>query len=75
MAQNSQHLQWTNAEVNAKLQDIMTSCYNICAGAGARWSNDTPELQGKVAPSLLASANVAGFIQVADAMRAQGDWW
>ncbi|GJF00323.1 NADP-specific glutamate dehydrogenase [Phanerochaete sordida] len=75
MAQNSQRLQWTNAEVDAKLKDIMTSCYNICLDAGARWSDDAPELQGKVAPSLLAGANVAGFIKVADAMRAQGDWW
>ncbi len=28
-----------------------------------------------VLPSLLSGANVAGFIKVADAMKAQGDWW
>lgn len=75
MAQNSQRLQWTNAEVDAKLKGIMANCYNICLDAGTRWSDDAPELQGKVAPSLLAGANVAGFIKVADAMRAHGDWW
>jgi glutamate dehydrogenase (NADP+) len=26
-------------------------------------------------PSLVVGANVAGFQKVADAMRAQGDWW
>lgn len=26
-------------------------------------------------PSLVAGANIAGFIKVADAMRDQGDWW
>lgn len=26
-------------------------------------------------PSLVAGSNIAGFIKVADAMRAQGDWW
>ena len=75
MAQNSQRLQWTAAEVDAKLKEIMTRCYEICLDAGARWSDDEPELQGKVMPSLLSGANVAGFIKVADAMRSQGDWW
>ena len=75
MAQNSQRLQWTAAEVDAKLKEIMTRCYEICLDAGARWSDDERELQGKVMPSLLSGANVAGFIKVADAMRSQGDWW
>jgi len=41
--------------------------------AGSKWSGE--ELTGDVLPSLLSGANVAGFIKVADAMKAQGDWW
>ena len=74
MAQNSQRLQWSTAEVDAKLKDIMTNCYNICLDAGSKWSSDPKDLKG-VMPSLLAGANVAGFIKVADAMKAHGDWW
>ena len=69
MAQNSQRLQWTPADVDARLRDIMRDCYTICLDAGARWGDEAG------VPSLLAGANVAGFIKVADAMRAQGDWW
>ena len=73
MAQNSQRLSWSTEEVDRKLKDIMTECYKICLGAGSKWSGE----EGKegVLPSLLAGANVAGFIKVADAMKAQGDWW
>lgn len=69
MAQNSQRLQWTREQVDAKLKDIMTACYNICLDAGSKWSTDDPSLKDKVAPSLLTGANVAGFIKVADAMK------
>jgi glutamate dehydrogenase (NADP+) len=41
--------------------------------AGSKWTGEN--LTGGVLPSLLAGANVAGFIKVADAMRAHGDWW
>lgn len=30
MAQNSQRLQWSPEEVDAKLKDIMKNCYEIC---------------------------------------------
>lgn len=75
MAQNSQRLQWTTEEVDARLKRIMASCYAVCLDAGAQWSDDPAGLRGRVMPSLLAGANVAGFIKVADAMKAQGDWW
>lgn len=75
MAQNSQRLQWSTAEVDARLEDIMTNCYKICLEAGSKWSNDGDNVAANVPPSLLAGANVAGFIKVADAMRAHGDWW
>ena len=80
MAQNSQRIQWSAAEVDAKLNDIMTNCYNLCLEAGAKWSNDAQGAKGEgkgkgVMPSLLAGANVAGFVKVADAMKVHGDWW
>ncbi|KAF4616280.1 hypothetical protein D9613_008786 [Agrocybe pediades] len=73
MAQNSQRLAWTTKEVDNKLKAIMAECYGICLSAGTKWSGE--ELTDGVLPSLLAGANVAGFIKVADAMKAQGDWW
>ena len=74
MAQNSQRLQWSHEEVDAKLNGIMTTCYATCLDAGSKWSGEDYSA-GKVMPSLLVGANVAGFIKVADAMRAHGDWW
>ncbi|WVF65749.1 hypothetical protein IAT40_000482 [Kwoniella sp. CBS 6097] len=69
MAQNSQRLKWTPEEVDAKLKDIMVNCYQTC------WTTGTEFAEGSVIPSLVAGANIAGFIKVADAMRDQGDWW
>lgn len=74
MAQNSQRLAWTTAQVDDKLKSIMSECYEICLKAGSTWSGEDLT-DGKTLPSLLAGANVAGFIKVADAMREQGDWW
>ncbi|KAI0772246.1 NADP-specific glutamate dehydrogenase [Irpex lacteus] len=74
MAQNSQRLQWTTEEVDAKLKGIMKTCYEICLDAGSKWSDDG-KTGANVPPSLLAGANVAGFIKVADAMKTHGDWW
>jgi glutamate dehydrogenase (NADP+) len=73
MAQNSQRLAWTTQQVDDKLKSIMTECFNICYSAGAKWSGE--DNTDETLPSLLAGANVAGFIKVADAMREQGDWW
>ncbi|KJA26738.1 hypothetical protein HYPSUDRAFT_35885 [Hypholoma sublateritium FD-334 SS-4] len=73
MAQNSQRLAWTTAEVDGKLKNIMAECYGICLSAGSKWSGE--QLTDDVLPSLLSGANVAGFIKVADAMKAHGDWW
>ncbi|KAK8861561.1 hypothetical protein IAR55_002383 [Kwoniella newhampshirensis] len=69
MAQNSQRLKWTPAEVDAKLKDIMVTCYKTCWDTGKQYA------EGGAVPSLVAGANIAGFIKVADAMRDQGDWW
>ncbi|KXN84490.1 NADP-specific glutamate dehydrogenase [Leucoagaricus sp. SymC.cos] len=73
MAQNSQRLNWSHSEVDAKLKSIMANAYEICYSAGERWSGEERK-EGEL-PSLLKGANVAGFIKVADAMREQGDWW
>ena len=73
MAQNSQRLAWTTKEVDSKLKNIMAETYVQCLDAGTKYSGET--LTGGVLPSLLAGANVAGFIKVANAMREQGDWW
>lgn len=73
MAQNSQRLSWTHAELDAKLKGIMTEVYKICLDAGSKHSGE--DLSNGVLPSLLSGANVAGFIKVADAMKAHGDWW
>jgi glutamate dehydrogenase (NADP+) len=73
MAQNSQRLAWTTTDVDTKLNNIMTECYNICLAVGTQWSGE--QLQEGKLPSLLAGANVAGFIKVANAMKEHGDWW
>jgi len=73
MAQNSQRLAWSPAEVDQKLKGIMKACYDICLSAGSKWSGEDDSTD--VLPSLLCGANVAGFIKVADAMKDHGDWW
>lgn len=73
MAQNSQRLQWSSEEVDAKLKDIMKNCYQICYDTGLEY---TPKGAASDAPpSLVVGANTAGFIKVVEAMKSQGDWW
>jgi glutamate dehydrogenase (NADP+) len=69
MAQNSQRLTWSSEEVDAKLKDIMVTCYKTC------WETGKEYAEGGAIPSLVAGANIAGFIKVANAMRDQGEWW
>ncbi|KDQ19236.1 hypothetical protein BOTBODRAFT_170366 [Botryobasidium botryosum FD-172 SS1] len=71
MAQNSQRLTWTPQDVDSKLAGIMSNCYQNCLSTAQRWIKE----EEGVLPSLVAGANISGFIKVADAMRAQGDWW
>lgn len=70
MAQNSARLTWTPAEVDAKLKTIMENAYQACFDVGTEYSP-----KGGKLPSLVVGANISGFIKVADAMKAQGDWW
>ncbi|MCI8593772.1 MAG: NADP-specific glutamate dehydrogenase [Oscillospiraceae bacterium] len=63
MSQNSQRLAWTFEEVDEKLHDIMKNIYQSCASAAKEYG-----MEG----NLVAGANIAGFLKVADAMLWQG---
>lgn len=63
MTQNSMRLQWTFEEVDAKLKQIMRDIYLKCDKAAKEF-----DLEG----DFVAGANIAGFLKVADAMKAQG---
>ncbi len=63
MGQNSQRLHWTFDEVDAKLHDIMVGIFHNSYDAAAKYG-----LEG----NLVAGANIAGFVKVAEAMLAQG---
>lgn len=69
MAQNSQRVRWSEEEVDAKLKDIMYTCFDNCYNTAVKFSVD----KDSGLPSLLKGANIAGFIKVADAMFNQGD--
>ena len=63
MTQNSERLSWTFEEVDAKLKNIMVNIYHNAANAAKKYG-----MEG----NLVAGANIAGFLKVADAMMAQG---
>ena len=63
MTQNSERLSWSFEEVDAKLHNIMVSIYNNASSAAAKYG---------MPGNLVAGANIAGFLKVADAMLAQG---
>jgi len=71
MAQNSQRISWTSEEVDGKLKDIMKNCFENCLTTAQEYVSPA---EGEF-PSLVAGANIAGFIKVAEAMKAQGQWW
>ena len=63
MTQNSERLSWTFEEVDAKLHTIMINIFNNASSAAERYG---------MPGNLVAGANIAGFLKVADAMLAQG---
>jgi len=63
MSQNSARLSWTREEVDAKLKAIMQNIYRNAAASAKEYG-----MEG----NLVAGANIAGFIKVAEAMKAQG---
>ena len=63
MGQNSMRYNWTAEEVDAKLKQIMVDIHNNSAAAAEEYG---------FGYNLVAGANIAGFLKVADAMMAQG---
>ncbi len=63
MSQNSMRYSWTAEEVDAKLHQIMSSIYKASYDAAKEYG---------VEGDLVAGANIAGFIKVANAMKWQG---
>lgn len=63
MTQNSVRLSWSFEEVDHKLKEIMTNIFIAC--------NETAYEYG-MPGNYMAGANIAGFLKVAEAMKAQG---
>lgn len=63
MSQNSMRLAWTFEEVDAKLKNIMVNIYKNASLAAAEYGHKD---------NLVIGANIAGFVKVAEAMKAQG---
>ena len=63
MSQNSERLSWTFDEVDAKLQQIMVNIYHNIDDAARKYGKEG---------DYVAGANIAGFLKVAEAMKAQG---
>lgn len=63
MTQNFMGTNWTRDEVDEKLQHIMRNIHETCLAAASEY--------GKPG-NYMAGANIAGFVKVANAMRAQG---
>jgi len=63
MSQNSMRYSWSAEEVDAKLKTIMKNIFEASAKAAKEYG---------VEGDLVAGANIAGFIKVAEAMKAQG---
>ena len=64
MSQNSMRLSWTFEEVDEKLHGIMNGIFENATKAAKEYANSED--------NLVAGANIAGFLKVADAMKAQG---
>lgn len=64
MTQNSIRLSWTFEEVDEKLHGIMVSIFKAVESAAKEYG-----MEG----NYMAGANIAGFIKVAESMKAQGN--
>ena len=63
MSQNSMRYSWTSEEVDAKLKSIMKNIFEASLSAAKEYG---------FGDDLVAGANIAGFLKVAEAMKAQG---
>ena len=64
MSQNSIRYSWTFEEVDEKLHNIMKSIFKACDEASKEYG---------MPGNYMAGANIAGFLKVAEAMKAQGN--
>lgn len=64
MSQNSIRYNWTFEEVDEKLHNIMISIFKACDEAAKEYG---------MPGNYMAGANIAGFLKVAEAMKAQGN--
>ena len=64
MTQNSMRLSWTFEEVDEKLHGIMIKIFKACDEYSKAYGMPT---------NYMAGANIAGFMKVAESMKAQGD--
>ena len=63
MSQNSQRLNWTSEEVDARLKGVMQSIHKVAYDAAEEYGEKGNYVVG---------ANIAGFVKVADSMLDQG---
>ncbi len=63
MSQNSERLHWTFEEVDSKLKGIMENIFKNVDEAAKKYGKEG---------DYVAGANIAGFLKVAEAMKAQG---
>ena len=63
MSQNSMRYSWSSEEVDAKLKDIMKGIFEVSINTAKEYG---------LGDDLIAGANIAGFIKVADAIMAFG---
>ncbi len=63
MSQNAQHLSWTAEEVDQKIENIMVNIFETCRDTAKEYGHEKEYVVG---------ANIAGFLKVAKAMKAQG---
>lgn len=63
MSQNSERLSWSFEDVDGRLKNIMVEIFKSCDEAAKEYG-----LEG----NYMAGANIAGFLKVAEAMKAQG---
>ncbi|MCG8578559.1 MAG: NADP-specific glutamate dehydrogenase [Bacteroidales bacterium] len=63
LAQNNMKVNWSEAEIDNRLQDIMERTYNLCCKFGSKPNGQTDYLKG---------ANIAAFQRVTEAMMDQG---
>ena len=63
MSQNSMRMRWSRQEVDQKLQQIMKAIHKQCVEAAEEYG---------MKDNLVAGANIAGFVKVADSMLDHG---